>query len=173
MKHPRLKKRIFSRYETSKYFPLGRAPRSSDRFKQQSVVAVKRLLTLQPAGHPIQLPSRIQGAVHPASTFSIELAALAVCVGTTRPARRLQIVCFFAQPKNNEIYVPGTWYVFIRHRNETRGWHVCAGRVKYVVYLDLTVVRTGPRDDGAGRAADAPGGPDVGEHTPEGVTMKT
>ena len=61
----------------------------------------------------------------------------------------------------------------MRHRIETCGWHVCAGHVKHVVDFDLTVGRKGSHDDGAGRAADAPGGPDVGEHTPEGVTMKT
>ena len=52
------------------------------------------------------------------------------------------------------------------------GWHEGAGRVKHVVDLHLTVTRTGPHDNGVGRAADAPGGPKVGEHTPEGITTK-
>ena len=59
----------------------------------------------------------------------------------------------------------------MRHRNETCGWHVCAGRVKHVD-LDLTVARAGPRDGGTGRAADAPRGPEVGEHAPEGITIR-
>ena len=36
--------------------------------------------------------------------------------------------------------------------------------------LDLELMKApcaGPHDDGAGKAADAPGGPDVGEHAPE------
>ena len=60
----------------------------------------------------------------------------------------------------------------MRHRNETCGRHVCAGRVKRVVDLDLTVARAGPHDGGIGRAADAPGGPVVGGHAPEGITTK-
>ena len=60
------------------------------------------------------------------------------------------------------------------HRNETCGWHVCAGRVKHAAHLDLAVARTGPHDGGAGRVADAPGGgPEVGEHAPEGNNNKT
>ena len=45
----------------------------------------------------------------------------------------------------------------MRHRVETCGWHACAGRVKHVVDVDLTVTRSGPYDDGAGTAADPPG----------------
>ena len=60
----------------------------------------------------------------------------------------------------------------MRHRNETRGWHVCAGRVKHVVDLDPTVACIGSRDGAAGRVANAPGGPEVGEHAPEGITTK-
>ena len=55
---------------------------------------------------------------------------------------------------------------------ESCGWYVCTGRVKHVVDLDLTVARTGPCDDGACKAADAPGGQDVGDHASEGITMK-
>ena len=56
----------------------------------------------------------------------------------------------------------------MRHRNETCGWRVCAGRVKHVVDVDLMAARTSPHDDGAGRVvADAPGGPHVGEHLPK------
>ena len=55
----------------------------------------------------------------------------------------------------------------IHHRNETCGWHVCAGRVKYVLDLDLTVARTDPHDGGVGRVADTPGRPEVGEHLPK------
>ena len=60
----------------------------------------------------------------------------------------------------------------MRHRKETCGWHVCAGRVKHVVDLDLTVARIGPHDEGARRAAKAPGGPEVGHHAPERITIK-
>ena len=89
--------------------------------------------------------------MHPASRFSIELAALVDCVGQTRPARRLNSL-LFAENKHNEMYVR-----VMCHRNETCGWHVYAGRVKHVVDLDLTVARTATHDGGAGRAADAPG----------------
>ena len=37
---------------------------------------------------------------------------------------------------------------------------VFAGSVKPVVALELTAARAGPHDGGAGRAADALGGPD-------------
>ena len=43
---------------------------------------------------PIQLPGRIQGGMHPASTFSTEFAALVICVGSTRSARRLKSLLF-------------------------------------------------------------------------------
>lgn len=46
------------------------------------------------------------------------------------------------------------------------GRHVCTGRVKYVVDLCLTVARTGPRNGGAGRSANALGRSEVGEHLP-------
>lgn len=36
--------------------------------------------------------------------------------------------------------------------------------VKHIVDLDLAAARTGPRDGGAGKAVDAPGGLEVGEH---------
>lgn len=54
------------------------------------------------------------------------------------------------------------------------GRHVCAGLAKYVIYLDLTLAHTGPQDGGAGRAADIPGGHEVGEHAhvPEEITTK-
>ena len=60
----------------------------------------------------------------------------------------------------------------MRHRTETCGWHVCAGRVKHVVDLDRMVVRTGPHEGGAGGVADAPGGAEVGEHASEGIMVK-
>ena len=60
----------------------------------------------------------------------------------------------------------------MRHRNETCGWHVCAGRVTHVVDLDPTVARTGPHDGGAGRAADPPGAPEAEEHPPEEIRTK-
>lgn len=31
----------------------------------------------------------------------------------------------------------------MRHRNETGGWHVCAGRATHIVDLDPTVARIG------------------------------
>ena len=43
---------------------------------------------------PIELTSRIQGAMHPASTLSVELAALGVCAGRTRPAPRFESLLF-------------------------------------------------------------------------------
>ena len=49
---------------------------------------------------------------------------------------------------------------------------ICAGRVKHVVDLDLTVARLGPHDGGAGRAADASWGAAVREHAREEITIK-
>ena len=60
----------------------------------------------------------------------------------------------------------------MRHRNETCGRHVCAGRVKRVVDLDLTVSRAGPHDGGIDMAANIPGGHEVEEHAPEGNTVR-
>ena len=37
---------------------------------------------------------------------------------------------------------------------------------------DLTVARPGPHDGGAGRVADVPREPEVGEHPAEGITIK-
>ena len=71
--------------------------------------------------------------MYPASTLSFELVALAVSVGRVRPARRLKSL-LFADFTKNEMYVR-----VIRHHNETCGWHVCTGRVRLVVDLDLTV----------------------------------
>ena len=61
-----------------------------------------------------------------------------------------------------------TTYVIVTER----GRRVCAGRAKHVVDLDLAVARTGPHEVGAGRAADPPGGPEVGEHAPEQIATK-
>ena len=98
---------------------------------------------------PFQLPSKIQGAMYPASILSLELVALVVSVGRIRPARRLKSL-FFTENQNNETYVR------VRHHpNEPCRWHVCAGRVKRVEDFDLTVARTGPHG-GGGRVADAP-----------------
>ena len=91
--------------------------------------------------------------MHPGSTLSFELAAQVVSVARTRPARA------FRRKQKNGMY--------IRHRDETYGWHVCAGRAKHVVDLDPTVARTGPHDGGAGRAAYPPGAPETEEHPPE------
>ena len=52
------------------------------------------------------------------------------------------------------------------------GRRVCAGRAKHVVDLGLAVARTGPHEVGAGRAADSPGGQEVGEHAPEEIATK-
>ena len=52
--------------------------------------------------------------------------------------------------------------------HKTCGWHVCAGRVKHVVDLDLMVARSGPHDGGTGGVANAFGGPEGGEHLPTG-----
>ena len=56
---------------------------------------------------------------------------------------------------------------YIYHRDES--WMACMYRAceKHVVDLDLKAARTRPHDGGAGRAADAPGGPEVGEHLPK------
>ena len=55
---------------------------------------------------PIQLPSRILGGIHPASTSSIELAALVVSAGTTRPVRRLKSLLLAESKKKKEMFVP-------------------------------------------------------------------
>ena len=55
----------------------------------------------------------------------------------------------------------------MRHRHETSGWHVRAGRVKHVVDLELMAARVNPHEDGAGRTADATGGPKVEQHVSE------
>ena len=61
----------------------------------------------------------------------------------------------------------------MRHHNETCARHICAGRAKHVVDLDLTVARADPHHDGGtGRAAGAPGGPEIGEPAPEGITIR-
>ena len=55
-------------------------------------------------------------------------------------------------------------FAFRRKQNMERNlWValVCAGRVKHVTDLDLTVNRTGPHDGGACREAGAPGGHEV------------
>ena len=69
----------------------------------------------------VQLPRRIQGAMHPGSTLSFEFAALVVSLARTRPARALNPL-LFAENKKNEMYAR-----VIRHHDETCGWHVCAG----------------------------------------------
>ena len=53
-----------------------------------------------------------------------------------------------------------------------RGRRVCAGRAKHVVDPDLAVARTGPHEVGAGRTANPPGGPEVGEHASEEIATK-
>ena len=60
----------------------------------------------------------------------------------------------------------------MRHHDKTCGWHVCGGRVKHVVDLDLAIDRAVPHDGGAGRAANAPGEPEVGERALEGITIR-
>ena len=68
---------------------------------------------------PIQLPSRIQGAMHRASTLSSELAALGVSVGRTCPARRLKSLLF------SEIYCRVRTY----HKSSQRHlWVACMCR---------------------------------------------
>ena len=44
-----------------------------------------------------------------------------------------------------------------------------AGELNTIVYIHMTTAFTGPRDGGAGSAADAPGGPEVGEQIPERI----
>ena len=60
----------------------------------------------------------------------------------------------------------------MRHRNETCAWHVCAGHVKHVVDLDLTIGHTAPHDGGAAKCGRRSRGPEVGEHAPERITTK-
>ena len=56
----------------------------------------------------------------------------------------------------------------IHHRNETYGWHECAGCVKHVcVDLDLTVARTRRRQ--GGRRSRGPGG---WRAPPKGITIR-
>lgn len=59
----------------------------------------------------------------------------------------------------------------VRHRNGPR-WHVFDGRANPVVDLEPTADRVSPHDGGAGRAAHAPGGPEVGKHVPKYRTIK-
>ena len=128
------------------------------------VVAVKSVLTLQHRTF-VQLPSKIQGAMHPASTSSFEFAAIwGLC--RENSSRSCVKSSTFRREKNNETYVRVIRY------HETCGCHVCAGRVNHVVDLDLTVARAGPHDAGAGRAANAPSGPEVGKHPPEEITIR-
>ena len=115
---------------------------------------------------PIQLPNRIQGGMHPASTFSSELvAALAVSLGRTRPAPRWKVSTSW---NYNEMYAQ-----VIRHRNETYEWHACARRVKHVVDLHLTVTHTARssrrRRRQGGRRSRGTGGRKA---PPEGTTIK-
>ena len=65
----------------------------------------------------------------------------------------------FADKSSVEIYVR-----VMRHRNETYGWHVCAGRVKHVVDLEP--------DGRPHRTSRLRGAPEVGEHAPEGIATK-
>ena len=96
MKHPHLKNAFFD-VRNPEIFRRG--PRSSIdsnsscSFRENRVDVATRRTTIQP-------PSRIQATMHPASTSSVELAAV-VCVGRTRPARisRLKFLLFAENKK--------------------------------------------------------------------------
>ena len=82
---------------------------------------------VDPATHrtPLQRPGRIQGAMHPASTFSSELAApVVVSENSSRSLVKVSTFRRLILLLNNEIYVR-----VIRHRNDIRVRHECAGRV--------------------------------------------
>ena len=53
------------------------------------------------------------------------------------------------------------------------GRRVCAASTKLVVDLELTAAHAGPHENGVGRAADATGGPEVGEHAHEEIMIKS
>ena len=83
--------------------------------------------------------------MHRAFTFSFELAAQVVSVGRPRLARRLKSLLVAGEKKSNV----RTTSRIMRHRDETCGWHVCAGRVKHVLRdLDHAVAGSGHHDDG-------------------------
>ena len=90
MKHPRLN----NAFSTNKpdIFPEGPPPSSIDLNSSCSCCETRVDL----ANHriPIQLPSRVQGAMHPASTLSFELADLVVSVGGTPLACTLKSLLF-------------------------------------------------------------------------------
>ena len=106
------------------------------------------MLTLQRAGHPCNDPagSRAPCALCPEhSSYSL-----------------LQVS---SSPPKIRIY---TYVSYVGHRNKP-GWYAFAGGDNPV--LD-TAARMGPHDGGAGRAADAPGRPEVGEHAAEEITPR-
>ena len=65
-----LEKPIFLHTKPPKYFPDPRGPRALVSRSMQAIVVVSVDLTTYRS--PIQLPSRIQGAMHPASTLSLK-----------------------------------------------------------------------------------------------------
>lgn len=71
---------------------------------------------------------------------------------------------FGAEKLNTEVYVR---VILI---SAIPWWHVLGGRATHVD-LGLTAVVTGPHDGGAGKAADARGGPEVGEYAFEDLTI--
>ena len=153
MKHPGLKNAFFDK-RNPEIFAEGLRTLGSRSIQTAVAVAVKSVLTLKSTRHPFSYPAGFKGSC--TLLQQIELAALVVCVRRPRPARRLKSLPF-AENKNNEMYVR-----VLRHRNETCGWHVRAGRVKHAVDLELMGARAGPHEDGAGRTDDAAGGSKVG-----------
>ena len=90
MNNPHLQNTFFD-VENPQIFPAG--PRSSidpnsscDCCETRVDLATHRTL--------VQLPSRIRGVMHRASTLSSELAAPVLSVGRTRPARRSKSLLF-------------------------------------------------------------------------------
>ena len=71
VKHPRLKNALLG-IRTPEYFP--EESLVLDRFKQQ-FSCYEKCVELATHRTLVQLPSRIQGAMHPGSTLSFELAA--------------------------------------------------------------------------------------------------
>ena len=123
MKHPRLKN-AFSTDETPKYFNISALRSRSSIDSNSSCSCCVNRVDLATHRTPTQLPSRIQGAMRPASALSIELATLLIVVwiGRTRRARRLKSQ-LFARKKKTKI-MECTYLVrviSIRHRNEPVG----------------------------------------------------
>ena len=171
MNYPRLANAFFDILvgDSRSISPRALGPRS---IQTAVVVAVKKRVNLATHRTLVQLPSRIQGGMHPASTFSIELSALVLvaCVGSTRPARRLKApLVLFADNTSNELCV------YTCHASSRRNlWVACMCRACETCRRcrpyghPLRPLRRRRRHGGRPSR-----GPEVGEHAPEGNHDKT